>query len=300
MTLYQNEKKSYYEQIRKRALNEKYNYNSNDQYGVSKNSDDKAYKDMMMLEGKVSSKRHYFGDSKGKKKFNIVNRIIQELAITFVLFVLIFGCKAINTPESIMILDYAKEIYSVDYEKIFIEKYNETDINDVIQFHINYIKNIFGQGDINKIDKTVDNDSTNKSSNKSEGLVNEFDNLKKDMIPPSNGKVIEDKENLIDSNSILIDTKAGSDIFNSIDGTVRRIMKDDNTLNTVIIVNENGIETSCSGIDEIYVKQGDNVEKGEVLGKSGKIGKDKIEAIIFKVSYKGESVDPRKIVEKEM
>ena len=74
------------------------------------------------------------------------------------------------------------------------------------------------------------------------------------------------------------------------------VIKNDDKSNTVIVNNTDGVEVSCTGLSDVYVKEGDKVDKGEVLGKSTVIGKSKIAAIIFAISYKGEERDPKSVI----
>lgn len=285
MTLYRNENKSYYERMRNKALGIKED-NSDIQYDENSNNN---YLNRQKL---LSSGYEKYNNidvnrkiKKQKKKFNIVNRIIQELSITLILFAAVLCCKNFNNDKTTAALNYARSYIDVDYEKPVVEKLKSLGVEDWVNNAINKVQDTFKNNEF-----IEDNSTINTTDN------NQYNSLKADILLPSNGAVIEDKDGIVSGKGVLLDTKEGSDIFSPINGTVRRIMNDNDTLNTIVIGNTDGLEVTCSGIGDTFFKEGDEVEKGETIGKSSLVGKSKTPAIIFKISYKGEEEDPRELI----
>ena len=80
MNNYQEETKSYYQQLYKKAVHKSPEDN------FSRNSFDER------ITGQTQTRPIF--------KFNLGNRLIQEFTITFLLCVFVFGCKIINTSQS--------------------------------------------------------------------------------------------------------------------------------------------------------------------------------------------------------
>ena len=106
MNNYQEETKSYYQQLYKKAVHKSPEDN------FSRNSFDER-----LTEQNVN---------KPIIKFNLGNRLIQEFTITFLLCVFVFGCKIINTSQSQYAYKYAnqeikakedkeREVYRAEY-----------------------------------------------------------------------------------------------------------------------------------------------------------------------------------------
>lgn len=58
------------------------------------------------------------------------------------------------------------------------------------------------------------------------------------------------------------------DVVSILDGTVKEVKEDETLGNAITIEHENGITSVYQSIDEISVKQGDNVAAGQVIAKS--------------------------------
>lgn len=262
MNNYQEETKSYYQQLYKKAVHKSPEDN------FSRNSFDER-----LTEQNVN---------KPIIKFNLGNRLIQEFTITFLLCVFVFGCKIINTSQSQYAYKYAKNILDIDLtEKV--TKYIQIDsIKKSFDNAVDTLKT--------KFDAAGNDDSTKQKNDES------FNSVKNNIVSPINGNIVEDKDKLVSGKGVLISAKEGSQIFNPYTGVVRKVIKNDDKSNTVIVNNTDGVEVSCTGLSDVYVKEGDKVDKGEVLGKSTVIGKSKIAAIIFTISYKGEEKDPKLVI----
>lgn len=258
MNTYEEETKSYYQQLSRKAnhMNHMDRYNSGS-----------------AISGKMQ--KSIAGSSEGSQ-INIVSilvkRIMQELIIVSVLVIFVLGCKSISTPESAQMYKYAKNLLDVDITQDVIKGAN--------------LENL--QKEFNSAMETFQNKMNNSTLSE--------EDIKQKFILPIKGDVISDSDGLIQGKGILIKAKADSDVFSAYNGTVRKIMDSDAEGKTVIIDNGNGVETTCGGLKSVYIKEGDKVDKGEVLGKSGEIGKNKVTAVIFKINCKGEEKDPKEVM----
>ena len=60
---------------------------------------------------------------------------------------------------------------------------------------------------------------------------------------------------------------AGTDVMSVFDGTVKSITTDSYYGTTVVIAHQDGFESVYKLLDEVTLKEGDSVEKGQVIGK---------------------------------
>ena len=60
---------------------------------------------------------------------------------------------------------------------------------------------------------------------------------------------------------------AGTDVMSVFDGTVKSITTDSYYGTTVVIAHQDGFESVYKLLDEVSLKEGDSVEKGQVIGK---------------------------------
>lgn len=262
MNNYQEETKSYYQQLYKKAVHKSPEDN------FSRNSFDER------ITGQTQTRPIF--------KFNLGNRLIQEFTITFLLCVFVFGCKIINTSQSQYAYKYAKNILNINLTEKVTQYIQLDSLKKNFDDAVDTLKT--------KFDAAGSDDSAKQKADES------FNSIKNNIVAPVNGSIVEDKDKLVSGKGILISAKEGSQIFNPYKGVIRKIIKNDDKTSTVIINNTDGVEVSCGELSDVYVKEGDNVDKGEVLGKSTVIGKSKIAAIIFTVSYKGEEKDPKAVI----
>lgn len=261
MNNYPEETKSYYQQLYRKA--------------VHKSPEDNL--DRSVFEERVA------GQSMPAKKFNLGQRMIQEFTITFLLCVFVFGCKIINTSQSLYVYKYAKNILDID----LTEKVTDYIQLDTIKKNVNEAVDTLKT----KIDAVSNDDSA-----KQQAAADDFNTVKNNIVAPVNGSIVEDKDKLISGKAVLISAKEGSQIFNPYKGVVRKIISNEDKTSSVIVSNSDGVEVSCGELSDVYVKEGDAVDKGEVLGKSTVIGKSKTAAIVFAISYKGEEKDPKSVI----
>ena len=81
------------------------------------------------------------------------------------------------------------------------------------------------------------------------------------------------------------------DVIASFDGKIREI-KEDGDEKHIIVDHGNGIETYYGLISTVDVKEGDKVEKGQLIGKTGVLDSEGTKGIVYKISYMGVEKDP--------
>lgn len=90
---------------------------------------------------------------------------------------------------------------------------------------------------------------------------------------------------------VVIQTDNEINVVASFDGKVREI-KDDGEEKHIIIDHGNGVETYYGLLSTIEVSVNDEIEKGQVLGKSGALDSEETNGIVYKISYMGIEKDP--------
>lgn len=117
--------------------------------------------------------------------------------------------------------------------------------------------------------------------------------IKDEYVVPTLGKV----KMLDDTNmGIAILTEGDKDIAAAFDGTVREV-KEEADGKHLIVDHGNGIETYYGLLSTINVKEGDEISKGENLGKSGVIDSSNTKGVVFKIIYMGLEKDPNELMD---
>lgn len=115
---------------------------------------------------------------------------------------------------------------------------------------------------------------------------------------PANGKVISrfgPKKGGLYNDGINISAKRGSDINAASSG---KVVYSGNELrgygNLVLIKHDNGYLTAYAHADEVLVKKGERVEKGQVIGKIGSSGHVSSPQLHFSIRKGRKAIDPKK------
>jgi len=135
----------------------------------------------------------------------------------------------------------------------------------------------------------VDKDSLKNIRTEKLSLLNIKDTvsqLKTQKIPifstipsglPLQGKIIKDYSlssgSKKEHSGIDISAKIGTEIKATADGLIDSVGKDKKYGKLVVVNHENGYKTYYSSCSEIFVKEGDRVKRGEVIGLSGRTGR---------------------------
>lgn len=231
-----------------------------------------------------TNKREY---SSGANNFNginrnvIVSRIMQELIGVLCLTAFVIVCKTISTPQTTVAYKYAKDIINnnLDYNKYLDPKI------------VSYISNINFKDTTSLRDDLEDYIETFKSNVTGEKTLKE--KAKESFVTPVKGKVDSDLSAKQTDKSIVIDINENTEVIAPNEGTVKKVADEKDFGSYIIIDHGNGIETKCSGLKEIGVKEGEKVDKGQFLGKSQSIKSLNKACVIFSLSYMGENKDPK-------
>ena len=107
-------------------------------------------------------------------------------------------------------------------------------------------------------------------------------------------------ENTYMQNSgVLYTSENAYDIVATLDGIISDIKTDDILGNVIEIDHDNEIKTVYQSVDNIKVKVGDEVKKGDVIATSGanKLNNTNKNCLLFEVYQKGQLVNPEKMFE---
>ncbi|MEG2192181.1 MAG: M23/M56 family metallopeptidase [Oscillospiraceae bacterium] len=92
--------------------------------------------------------------------------------------------------------------------------------------------------------------------------------------------------------AINLAAPAGAEIYATLEGTVSKVVSDDEGLgNYLVIDHADGLSTTYGHCSEILVKEGDKVITGQLIGKVGKTGDATGNNLYFAISYNGEPID---------
>lgn len=97
-------------------------------------------------------------------------------------------------------------------------------------------------------------------------------------------------------NGIDIAAREGTEVKAAQKGTVTASTYDNTGGHYVILSHENGCESYYGHLQTRTVSRGDTVEKGDVIGLSGKTGKVTGPHLHFQLTYGGRTVDPARHV----
>lgn len=89
-----------------------------------------------------------------------------------------------------------------------------------------------------------------------------------------------------------IKTKANDKILAAFDGVVTRSCSYFGYGNCIVIKHDNGLETLYSHQSKNFVKVGDKVKAGQVIGLTGRTGRATTEHLHFEIHYKGRRINP--------
>ncbi len=157
-------------------------------------------------------------------------------------------------------------------------------------------KHVLKVGDKIKIEKIITK-TTSTSTNSSATVY-----PKADFAWPYRGNVTEGfgkNDKSIGNNGINISGKVGDNIYATLDGNVDYVGKVRGFGDVVIVKHKNDYSTIYAHLSESKLKAGDNVSKNDVIGKIGDSGFTDKNELHFKIFYKGQPVDPMKVLPKK-
>ncbi len=102
---------------------------------------------------------------------------------------------------------------------------------------------------------------------------------------------------IVHHNGIDIAAPKGTEIYAAADGKIIAAVKDEEKKKGpgkhILIQHAEGCETFYSHLDEVLVKEGQDVKVGEVIGKVGKTGMSTGTHLHFEIRYNSEAQDPK-------
>ena len=91
------------------------------------------------------------------------------------------------------------------------------------------------------------------------------------------------------------------DVIASLSGTVRSVVDDDPVRGTIITIDhEEGLQTVLTGVYDVIVSTGDEVEQGQALGTTGisRLEPDSGNIVHLEVIYEGDYINPEEVIGK--
>ena len=86
----------------------------------------------------------------------------------------------------------------------------------------------------------------------------------------------------------------GDPVYSALDGKVKECRYDGNYGNKILLQHEDGIETIYGHLSKFEVKVGDEIKKGQLIGRVGSTGRSTGPHLHFEVRVNGSPVDPKK------
>ena len=206
-----------------------------------------------------------------RKVEKLVNKFIIQLAISVILIVIFMGCRVVNN-------NYTKEIFSLaktqmtktyDYKKA-LNYIKNLSLDDMENISVNFIDKVKSKiiGGKTILEELRTEYSIPVMANKS----NNLDEFEKDK-----NKILKVKVNDV------------QEIKNCNDGKVKKIDVDEKLGKYIVIDHGKGIESKYYNMTDIFVKQGEKIKKGDVIGEVN--GKDKESNFYFEILYMGKAQD---------
>ncbi|MDT8715280.1 M23 family metallopeptidase [Clostridium sp. 19966] len=216
------------------------------------------YSSMMKRNG--YAKKNIRRDRNNFSKNIFVKRILQELAGVLILIFIVLICKFYKNPQTSMIYTYLKQQVnrSYNYDEIY---------NKIITF------------DPNSVESELEDYIDKFKMNMGLGISLE-EKVKQNYVPPVQGKILAS-----DSKGAKVSSDKKTDVKCCFDGTVESVGNDSKLGNYVSVDHGDGIETQYYSLENVSVKKGQKLKKGDTLGSSSQI--------YFKFLYMGEERDPK-------
>lgn len=240
---------------------------------------EKYYKSLRnKVPGKVpkpSSPYDYLGKRSTNNDWGnkFAKRFIFQLVGALILLVVFMGIKSIP-------IEGAKEAYMVTREAIdknfdVEETVMAMDIPEIEYYKENILDSI------DEVKSFVTGEKTLKQ------------NIRDNYIVPVIGTVSHlSGENV----GVIIQIDNDTDVIASFEGKVKEI-KDSGEEKHIIIDHGNGIATYYGLVSTIDVKEGDKVEKGQSIGKTGMLDSEGTKGIVYKLIYMDIEKDPMEMMD---
>lgn len=216
-----------------------------------------------------------YKESRGKSYFsNFTSKFIVQLGIVLFLMIVLLGCKTFSNPYTKEFYESSKKLLNENYNYVAIlSKIKDFKLEDIEGKSIMYIE---------KIKSSITGGLTLQDEVKSDyALPVSMNNMQQGA-----GEALL-AQGVNQDNLMWVKLDKESTINSCQRGKVKKIGKDDAMGNYVTIDHGKGIETKYNNLSEVTVGVGDEVNKGDIIGKV--IPKvPNFETFYFEILYMGE------------
>lgn len=211
-----------------------------------------------------SYSRNY--NDKRKEKIPFVNKFIIQLSISTFLILFFLGCRTIQNQYTNEVMNIAEKTINKNYNyKVIKEKIKDLKFEDIERYSI---------------------DAIEKVKSKILGIQTWEEQLKNEYSLPVSAKPSNDKTKDIDNTTLIFDVDKNIEIKSCNNGKIKKIEKDKELGEYVLIDHGKGIESKYYNLSSIDVKVGDVIEKGH---KIGTVKEEKSKNFYFQILYMGKS-----------
>lgn len=213
---------------------------------------------------------YYGGKARKSKGGNrgIVNMFIWQLVGTLFLLAMFLGLKMIP-------IEGTEDVYAISKQTV------ESDFNiseAIIAINIPSFQDY----------KEITLDYIDQFKSMVTGTKTLKESIKDEYVVPVIG---EYKDLSGEDKGIEIITEDEKDVFASYDGKVEEVSNEEEGSH-IIINHDNGVKTYYGLISNVNLKVGDEVKKGESIGKTGAVDDDGTNGIVYKIIYMDDIKNP--------
>lgn len=218
------------------------------------------------------------------KKINHYRKYIDlfenQLIIAMVLLGMVLLFKAIDVPLANSFINVTKSVltYNMDYE-------NTKKGLKLVQSKIPWLKEnvvkVFSQAEEKPFSKEAIQTSSKMMAPVEGRITSGFG----ERVDPFTNKVTK-------HTGIDIEVPVGTEVKAALDGVVMLATEKEDLGKVVVLRHEGDVRTVYAHLSEIFVKEGQQIRQGEVIGKSGDTGKVTAPHFHFEVWENGKPIDP--------
>ena len=213
-------------------------------------------------------------EKKHKKNF-FVRRLTRDLIGVLILLLVVISCKLIVTPKTQIVYKYSRDVLNNSYNYSLVEKkvkaMSWSNLENSVMYWVNKLKSKLPN--VDNYVKPLQGTITSSFGNRNDPFTGE--------------KKFH--------SGIDIDVKENTEVMASFSGSIKFCGEDSEAGKYIIIDHGGGVETKYCHLNQISVKKGDAVKKGEVIAKSGNTGKSTAPHLHFELLYMGENINPEVI-----
>ncbi|WP_051585770.1 M23 family metallopeptidase [Caldanaerobius polysaccharolyticus] len=209
----------------------------------------------------------------GKKNDgNLINVLFYQLTVCIFILSFVLVMNSINTVTSRKVIDTVKYWLTSNYD--FLKAYEDLKQNAPVLRQ--KFMSTFEQ--IEKMSAPVKGTITSRYGMRINPITKKSEN----------------------HTGIDISATQGSDVYAAWSGTVKSVKEDANYGTYVVIDHGNGYSTLYAHLKAVSVKTGENVKRGDIIGKVGNSGESTAPHLHFEVLKGGNPVDPLNLLSPDM